>query len=1377
MQDGSAQRLHEVLTGGVPMQLGTTQPRLLHEFFERQVANNPDAIAVEHVELNVRLTYRELNERATMLAHLLQRNGVCPGDVIGIHLPRSVEQYVSMLGILKAGGAYLAIDTTFPEDRVHFTLEDSGAGHLITVSDLLQSDWEELCVPLLLDTLNWDEADEINRQQWATPLISDEDLCYIIYTSGTTGRPKGVCISHRNAVTFVRAMGEVYGLRGDDRVLQGFSTSFDASVEEIWAAFSMGSTLVVGTLETMRSVDELAERLRRMEITVFSTIPTLMGVMDKEDIPELRILILGGEAARTDIVERWWTPERRILNTYGPTECAVVATMAECRPGEAITIGQPLPYYETIVINDQLEEVSRNTEGELAIAGDGVSLRGYLHREELNTEKFVMIEGKRYYRTGDLVYLNDNDNIVFCGRIDAQVKIRGYRVELGEIEARLAKLPDCDSAIVALKTDNNDIKQLVAYIIQEEVQDFDVHRAQEELRHVMPSYMVPSQYCSLSPNAVPRLNSGKVDRRKLPGPDELHAFHTVGHNEGEIDFDDVNEFPTEMHRALGQIWSSVLKQPIGSSDSFFEYGGSSVMAAQVISECRKNPMLSVINVRDLYSNETINALVPVLQKKLEAKEEKARKAEEKRQAEASAPPKKNKGITAETHPHYRVPTWEYLTVATLQIAVILSSMIFGSLTLVGSVYVGYYGFKWLYFNTTNWLTISVGVFMFALPMIAIVTGLLWGLFVKRVLIGPFREEEFPIWSFAYFRWWSKNLFLAPVRGLTGMFVGTPFATFLYRLFGAKIGKNVYLATGLVEFDLIEIGDNCTISDSVSFRTHFVEDGFMKFRKVVLEDDVFVGPETTIRGGNVLSKGTRVHSLTSFPEGITTPPNSHWQGSPAVQVTDPNNAMVRLLEEMEAEARPEDGWDNWSNKLKVISLQFLFGYVFGLAFYWMFLVEIAVVLSVPFLLQAVLELNLWVLLPLTLVASTFRFFGQLATIIVMKRLLGGRAKPGTYAISSLEFVRRWSSHGMMNLLVSPHGNRGVVETLLMPQVCRWLGMKVGKGCEISDAKGCDPELVTLQDGVMIADEVVLNTVIVHRGLMRLGELEIGAKTFVGNSAQVPITTPKVESGCLIGVLGLAPDEMEPNSSWLGSPPMKLPVRNKDEAPDELTFSPPRHMVWARAFFNFWKMILPGALMEMVAWGFFTLAVAAFLSMPLTQFLLVFPLITVAASLVVLLLPVLFKWTMIGRYKKGTQYLWSFWMWRFEIAYEVEGLVMDVMEPLLIGNPLANWWYRAMGAKIGKRVCLLRGFLMEADLITIGDDACVEGVLQTHLFEDRVMKLGNIVIGEGANVGQTSCVLYDSEMGERSSLGDLSLVMKNEMFESNNRYYGLPAENMG
>ena len=375
------------------------RPELLHEPFEQQADACPDSIAL--ICAGQRLTYGELERRANQLARFLQGRGVRRGDCVGLWLPRAPDAYIALLAILKAGAAYVPLDPDYPPARVSFILSDCHARALLTVGQAARlsvgsAGFQTCCIAgfqtrrpigsaadlevgdiagletcatgdqsvrfkgdiLALDQLQSEIAAQRDERLTRTDTgTTPQDLCYVIYTSGTTGNPKGVEIEHRSACHLVRAEGKLFQVLPTDRVYQGSSLAFDASVEEIWLALFAGATLVIGTREMVRSGAALSRMLADAGVTVLSCVPTLLAMME-EDVPSMRLLILGGEVCPPDLVKRWWRPDRRVFNTYGPTEATVIATCGECRPDAPITIGRPVPNYTACVLDEQLHPVA-----------------------------------------------------------------------------------------------------------------------------------------------------------------------------------------------------------------------------------------------------------------------------------------------------------------------------------------------------------------------------------------------------------------------------------------------------------------------------------------------------------------------------------------------------------------------------------------------------------------------------------------------------------------------------------------------------------------------------------------------------------------------------------------------------------------------------------------------------------------------------------------------------------------------------------------------------------------------------------------------------------------------------------------------------------
>jgi non-ribosomal peptide synthetase-like protein len=1064
---------------------------------------------------------------------------------------------------------------------------------------------------------------------------------------------------------------------------------------------------------------------------------------------------MGGEAVRPDVVTRWAAPGRRLLNSYGPTETTVVATNAWLEPGKPVTIGLPLPRYQAVVVNESRNPVPDGADGELCIGGPGVSLRGYLNRPDLNADKFFLLEGRRFYRTGDLACRDAQGEFHFRGRIDGQVKIRGYRVELEEIENHisqaLAQGPEADAfqdAIVAVQYEPAGTPQLVAYLVQRRAATLDLPALVASLRRTLPPYMVPAHFTSLAPGEVPRLTSGKVDRKRLPG---LAACRPLAQGPSRAQREEGRD---PLERAILEIWRDVLQEDgIGRDDSFFDLGGNSLLAVKAVLRFRQSPELARLTVRDLYESLTATALA-------------ARVRDRSRQDVRSV--RDAREILRVRRPVNRL---QFLAVGAAQTLVIVIALSLTGLVAFGMLWAGYQMVDILARVTPHWpWLLAAGAPLFALCLF--MSTLAAGLGAKRLLVGRFHEVEYPVWSWGYFRWWLAKLLISPAQRIAGRCLGTPLAPVFYRLLGAKIGKGVYLGAALNEPDLVTIEDGASIADLAALRTHSLQDGVLRLRRVHVGKNAFVGCQAMICGGARLGDAAKLHPQSCLVEGTVAEPGSEWLGSPAKRIQPGTTALSRLLADHEraavaAGAAPRSMFGIAALQMLHASVLLLLGLV-PLAGVVLLTLALGIQLDDP------ASISLAVLLPASFLLAGFRFTVGLAVLLSAKWLLTGRARPGTIRLDSYAFVRRWFCGRLMALLAQPGVFRPITETLFMTGFCRWLGMRIGRGSEMSDAIGFQPDLVTLGTSAMLADRVALGVPIVHRGRMTLGHVSIGDGSFLGNGSQVPVTTPVIGANSLLGVNTLAPDQPPAGSDWLGSPPMRLPNRVHWTGPAEQTFNPSARLVALRVFFNILKILLPGTLQDMIFWTSLKVALLVYLAAGPAVFLALLPVLTVVRLLAIFALPVALKWILIGRYRLGERFLWSTWMWRNELVYEADIVPFLYFSPLVNGTPWLPMYYRAMGARIGRQVCIHDANLIEADLVTIGDHVTLEGLPQTHLFEDRVMKLGTINLGKGASIGHAATVLYDTRVGAWASVAEMSLVMKHETLAPRRRYRGLPLE---
>lgn len=1322
----------KALTGamsGSPWDPSLVRDELLHEIFEASVDTYAQRAAV--VAGDASLTYRELDERANRIAHLLRERGAKRGVYVGLFLPRGPDVYATILGILKSGAAYVPLDSEFPAERVAQILEDSGAGLLVSVSGLAARLGSSPLPMVLLDLESASLAAQTTRrltreQTGAGP----NDPCYAIFTSGSTGRPKGVAIAHRSVCSFVRAEGRIFAVQRQDRVLQGFSIAFDASVEEIWLAFFAGATLVTVSAEDMRNGPALSARLSRLGVTVLSTVPTLLSTFES-DVPTVRLLILGAEICPPDLVERWVKPGRRVVNTYGPTEATVVATYADLERGAPVTIGRALPNYLAFVLDEKLRPVKPGEPGELYLSGIGLAL-GYLGRRDLTRERFVpnpYADGpftEVLYRTGDLVRFTPQRELEFIGRIDEQVKIRGYRVELGEIEATLRRRPEIRSAAVAVVRTGG-IEQLVGYVVPKKSEAMDVAAVRAWLRTRLPSYMVPAIIEVLA--ELPTLPSGKTDRRHLPPPSSRRSEETP-----------LKELPrTDAERRLVACWSQVFhREDIGLDDDFFDdLGGHSLVVAVMVSNLRKESEFESLAVPDVYAFPTPRRL---------AAEMTARSARRKelRVRQSPAPQPVSRG-----------------------------GRLFCQAAQLTGLYgiLGYFGLQWLApylaygwmtdhdFETRTALLTALGCLVFVYPAMFVLS-----IAVKWAVLGRIKPGVHPVWGIYYLRFWLVNRIVSATP--TEYLAGTPWLPIYLRLMGAKIGRDAYFASDCVRaFDLLMVGDDSSIGIDARLEGYKVENGLLKLGSISIGARCHVGARAVVGVDTLMEDGACLGELSSLSEGGRIPARQRWVGSPAkLQPETPEDRARVTLQPRRAS--------------RLMRFSFLLIHGFGIL-----LIPMVFVLAICPGMLAIGELYL----------STPGYFGYLwvvpfaamsyillllLEIVALKWLLLRRVQPGVYGVHTLFYVRKWFVDQLMELSLDLLGP--LYATLYLNPWYRLLGARVGRRAEISTAGAATPDLLDIGDESFIADAVSLGTPRYDLGQMTLLPTRIGNRAFVGNSAVVPGGTSLGEL-TLIGVLStppLAADQARLfDASWLGSPAIFLPRRQRLAGfREQETFRPSRKVVALRLFVEFFRVTLPATAFALLTCLILTAMTEVEDRHSLTVAGAVFPLLYFAGGVAACSFVAGIKWLLMGRYRPSEKPLWCGFVWRTELVTALHECLADswILE-LCKGTPLLPAFFRLLGSKIGKGVCMETTWLTEYDLISIGDGACLnpDCTLQTHLFEDRVMKMSTVEIGRGSTVGIDAVVLYDTRIEEGASLGDLSLLMKGEVLPAGSTWEGSPA----
>ena len=581
----------------------------LHGFFDRAVAQWPDRLAVDVPagmarSERIAVTYSELAEQANVLAQSLGP-WVDRECVVGICLPRdSSLLYAAQLAVLRSGAAYTCLDPSFPDERLRVVLQDAGVVAVMTnpagagrVSAAVSNSVGIIDAQAVLDGQRV-EASPSMEPHWLTP----ESLAYVIYTSGTTGQPKGVLIEHQSIANLVKGDLVEFGLGPGDRVAQGSSAAYDSSVEETWLAFAAGATLVVMDEEVVRMGPDLIAWMRSERISVFCPPPTLLRATGCEDpraeLPDLRLLYVGGEALPEDVAELW-SQGRRLVNGYGPTECSVTALRADVEAGKPITIGKAIPGMTAFVLDDDLREVPEGQRGELCLGGLGLA-RGYHGDDGLTGERFISHPRLgRIYRTGDWVHRDGDGNHHFHGRIDGQVKLRGYRIELGGIEAHLMGCAGV-SEVACCVQGTGAQSMLVAFVVPQDPQSPPtVEALQKDLGGSLPSHMVPARIHWI--DKLPTTVGGKLDRGALP---KVEAREHGANGPLAAPRDDMETLlEAGFRECLG------LGHPVSIHADFFrDLGGDSLGAALLVSAARRDPRLDWIAVRDLYEAPTVAGL-------------------------------------------------------------------------------------------------------------------------------------------------------------------------------------------------------------------------------------------------------------------------------------------------------------------------------------------------------------------------------------------------------------------------------------------------------------------------------------------------------------------------------------------------------------------------------------------------------------------------------------------------------------------------------------------------------------------------------------------------------------------------------------------------
>jgi non-ribosomal peptide synthetase-like protein len=1050
--------------------------------------------------------------------------------------------------------------------------------------------------------------------------------------------------------------------------------------------------------------------------------------MMHKPVESVRILILGGEECHLKSIEPWLENSREVYNTYGPTEATVIATSGICKKNSKPSIGKPIPNYAIYILDKNEQLVPPGLVGELCIGGNCLA-KEYLNRSELTSQKFIKSQFKlgnnfpdRLYRSGDRARFREDGNIEFGGRIDNQVKLRGQRIELGEIESTIIKATNAYQVAVAVVTNAQQIQSLVAYIVPEPNYVFDEKAVRKVLQTFLPSYMIPNQFLLF--NELPQLQSGKIDRKKLP---QLSNVKNINNNKIVVP-----RTPTE--KEIIDVWKKYFdKDNISVTDDFFEIGGHSLIAATIISELRMKQGLQDLPLQYIYTYRTVESLAKVCEKQrtiINTNIKQSIHIEKKRLI----------------HSIRRTICGLVQAIALYPIYLIMSTPLLIPFIL-------------------DWcnpeISLSVWLVTSFLGMIALFpTVILVSIITKWVVIGKFKQGRYPVWGTYYLKFWfvSRIMDLVPTR----MMRGTPFLCWYYKLLGAHIGKNVHLGSDRFRIcDLVTIGNNSSINADAHCMAFMVSNGFLHIAPIQIGDNCTIGTRSVISENTKIGDNSELGELSLLPEGCIIPPNEYWEGSPAQYKSQTQNTLRNS--------------NSIENKIKYYNLIFTMAIIF--------VILVPSILLVPWIALAFsIYVNFGVLytLPSTIIMAALFTVTYCMSIVLIKKLFNCTSKEKeTYSIYSYEYIKKWIVDTLIQLSLTTI--QPIYATIYLPPWLRLLGAKIGKLTEISTVDHITTDLLSIDDGSFIADSASVGPPVVKYGMMNVGKTSVGKKSFIGNSALVPKGVT-IGDNCLVGVLSRPPLECRNtimhNSDWLGSPPISLPKRQQNKNfSQHQTFNPPTHMIIIRGIIEFFKISLPPALTSccfIISYWFLSEILGPVAT--LKSYILLCPVVIFTTTLIISFMTILCKWLLVGKYRQDQKPLWCTFVWRNEFVNSLcENLVFPLLLQMIQGTPFLPWFFRLLGSKIGKNVYMETTEITEFDLVRVDDNASLNFgcTIQTHLFEDRVMKMSNLHIGMNSTVGSMSVVLYDSVIKQHATLDGLSLLMKGETLPSESSWFGIPA----
>ena len=870
----------------------------------------------------------------------------------------------------------------------------------------------------------------------------------------------------------------------------------------------------------------------------------------------------------------------------------------------------------------------------------------------------------------------------------------------------------------------NEIDQLIAFVKCNQDEHLDEKYLRNELNKILPVYMIPNFFVEVQDFSY--LTSGKVNKKALPEFDP-----SANSNEQNTKF--IADYA--INPLLEQIASKLINlfpvQAIEKELDFFNgLGGHSLLAAYFVSEVREIKGMENVSIMDVYEHRPIEKLFSYWKNNISKLEE-----------------EKHEDFQAISRLNYYC-CWLAQSFALVFIYSLVASQIF-------LPYLGYYIAALELEGHILPIVIAILLYCTVIPLSSFLV-----IIIKKLFIGKLREGDFSLWGLTYFKWWlQKRLFtLIPKETVSN----TPLFPILLNWFGVKVAEDAQLSNFEIGAeDLVSIGRNVTISSNVVLNNAWVENGLLKLRKITIEDDAYIGTSAVVNGGCSLKKGSELKDLSCTAKEQIIPALQTWGGSPAKLLFTREKLTDRNL-------IPKKAFKKY--KLLFLLLVFLFPVLV--------ILPLTPSIIILYTLDDNADFYSFYYLFQTPLFSLSYLLLFLIEIILLSKLLRKNIKEGTFSIYSPTYLKIWFLDQLFSL--SLNVIKPIFATVFITSIYRLLGAKVGKNTEISTASNVTHRLLEIGDESFIADDVVLGENEVKNQEITLIKTTIGNKSFVGNSALIP-QGYKLGNNMLIGVLSIPPTneqfKITKMLDWFGSPAIFLPRREiKENYPPYLTYQPSTLRKIARGFVEFVRILLPQSVILSLSILFIAYAHDLITQNKIEKILVLFPFYYLGfVAIPCFLITFMLKWVLIGKYKTAEYPMWTLSVWITEAVTSIyESLAIPFFLNYLKGTPFLPIMLRLMGVKIGKRVFLDTNDLTEFDMVIIGNDCALntDSGPQTHLFEDRVMKIGKIEIGAETSIGAKSVILYGSKIEKKCQIEALSLVMKGEKLPKKTNWSGIP-----